>query len=1203
MKSNYAKNVGGRLLTLLAILLFALYSGTASAQSGNLILTQGNVNIYQNADGWVIYHGNAVIAHGEGTLDITDLPPAFQDFLDYYAALSLDKSPKKSLSKEASPTYGPLLRTQWNQTAPWNDMCPSISVRIVDEDGNFLRNEEQQTVIGCVSITSGYILNYYRYCKPIKKSDEFTYGHYFTVIPNADVFNFKNKSGNTYSYDIDYTPNFDLINNSNEEVAKFLMCIAILQHAQFDVTSAGGTSTFVSNQLTAFNEFYGYTADRYSISNLTDEQYIENSIKKGWPVIIDGSDDDGGHSFMVTGFNGSEFFIDYGWGGKGNGWFTKTTYPTDQGIIILHPQIDNFVGMQASPQTLYIRKPGEDYKTFDMVQSGNVLEYRQEEDLTLSAGEYEFYFEYSDGTEIAPYTDGKTIALTDEYSRLGCFVTTPAKFKISSEHKVNFWHLQNKGEIKIECADYNVALSGQVLDEQSKGVAGVTISTSKEITEATVDQSNVDDGCNSGYGMKEKDRWYTNSFVPTNSCLTEVDVKVFKPKNHNPTTDIHVAVMDNSQNVLWQTTLPNSAITSGDWMSVPIDGNLYVTPGQKYFVALSVDVSDESNYWCYYYDGTNKQIQFKVLTTSTFYTTTDVYGKYSMKVEKGFSGQIFAQHSDYLLGDPLTVTNATKSIDNLNFTALTKTITVSGKVLDASGNGIGSAIIAESKPSVSVGSENSTNGVGGLSSYNYTMYKSAAFKFADAAYNYITDVEVYVKKNQAPSDLIVSVLDANGKVLTQKQVAANSISTSSYQWVKVSLEDQVKIVSGSNYYVGLSVVGENNNTNFYYYYVNGSQESGYKMYYKVYTTETPFAKSTSTGAYQYEVERYSSFTLNAFTEDNKNFNSLTFSKLSANATNKDFKENGATVSYYGPLTVTEENGVKTAVIDGTSEEELNITSAIENVDVTYNRSFTTGICATIMLPFDFDASVFKDKGTFRTIDYVQYNSTTKEWIANLSEPVTGTIEANKPYIFEPSANITSVNFGKVEIKATSIQSNEANKWELVGVYKPKVWTEKSTNEFGFAAEELAGAKVGDFVRVGKGASIAPLRCYLRFNGDVNSLISKSTTNLPERITVVIPEVEEEQPIVVEEQVELPEIDDFATPVSELVSNKDVKVWSFDKTIFIESAAGQDYIIVDANGRMLRNSVTTSNRDEVVLNRQSTGIVIVRIANKSFKLKY
>lgn len=1202
MNDTNARKVGIRLFAALVMLMFALTVNTASAQSGKLILTQGNANIYQDTDGWAIYHGKAVVAHGEGILDINNLPPAFQDFLDYYAALSLDKSPKKSLSKDGSPTYGPLLRTQWNQTAPWNDMCPSISVKIVDEKGNYLRNEDQQTVIGCVSITSGYILNYYRYCKPIKTSGEFTYGHYFTKIPNADVFNFKNTNGNTYSYDIDYTPNFDLINNSNEEVAKFLMCIAILQHAQFDVTSAGGTSTFVSHQLTAFTDFYGYTTDRQNISALTDNQYIENSIKQGWPVIIDGADDDGGHSFMITGFNGSEFFIDYGWGGKGNGWFTETTYPKDQGIIILHPQIDNFVGMKASPKTLYIRKTGEDYKTIDMVQSGNVLEYRQEGDLTLSAGEYEFYFEYVNEdktkTQIAPYTDGNTIALTDEYSRLGCFVTTPAKFKISSEHKVNFWHLQNKGEIKIECTDYNVALSGRVLDEQSQSVAGVTISTSKEITEATVDQSNVDDDSKSGYGMKEANRWYTNSFVPTNSCLTEVDVKVFKPKDQNPTTDIHVAVIDNSQNVLWQTTLPNAAITSGAWMSVPIDGNLYVTPGQKYFVALSVDVSDGSNYWCYYYDGTNKLMQFKALTTSTFYTTTDENGKYSMKVANGFSGQIFAQHSDYLLGDPLTVTNATKPVNNLNFTALTKTITVSGKVLDASNATIQGVVVSVQStiPQSEALQKNEVLSDGGYS-VSITTWETAEFT---PTRPYLTQVDIMGWYKGNPGSITVAILDGNKNEIWSDVIPQDKFIqtySNSKNWNSLEIGYALPVKIGQKYYVGLKA-NTNDDANYYVY----SHDGNGGMNYRVYSCEQPFVKSSSSGEYKIEIDRYFSGSLYAI-HDDKTFNTFTFSNLSASATDKNFKENGESVSYYGALTVTEKDGVKTAEIDGTSEEEIYIASKIANVSsVTYTRSFTDGLCSTIMLPFDFNASKFTN-GTFHILDKVEHNDK-GEWIATLSAEITGTIKANTPYIFKPTGNTTSVTFSNVTIEATSVESNGDSNWELVGVYAKKVWTEKSTNDFGFAAENIDNFKVGDFVKAGEGAWIVPMRCYLHYNGDINSLISKSTIDLPERITVVIPEATEELP----QEEELPqdennEEEDFTTPVSEIIANNSVKVWSFDKTIFIEATAGQDYAIIDANGRILKETSTKSDREEVVLNSKTSGIVIVRIANKSFKLKY
>ena len=76
-----------------------------------------------------------------------------------------------------------------------------------------------------------------------------------------------------------------------------------------------------------------------------------------------------------------------------------------------------------------------------------------------------------------------------------------------------------------------------------------------------------------------------------------------------------------------------------------------------------------------------------------------------------------------------------------------------------------------------------------------------------------------------------------------------------------------------------------------------------------------------------------------------------------------------------------------------------------------------------------------------------------------------------------------------------------------------------------------------------------------------------------------------------------------TPVSEIIPDKNIKVWSFDKTVFIEAEAGTKYNIIDINGRLLRSSVTNSDREEVVLSQKSSGIIIVKISNKSFKIKY
>ena len=122
-----------------------------------------------------------------------------------------------------------------------------------------------------------------------------------------------------------------------------------------------------------------------------------------------------------------------------------------------------------------------------------------------------------------------------------------------------------------------------------------------------------------------------------------------------------------------------------------------------------------------------------------------------------------------------------------------------------------------------------------------------------------------------------------------------------------------------------------------------------------------------------------------------------------------------------------------------------------------------------------------------------------------------------------------------------------------------------------------------------------MRCYLhRMDG---TPLSKSTSATPERIEVrLISAVEEPS-----DPSENPE--EITTPVSELAPTLDnVKVWSYDHTIFIESVPGTNYRIVDVAGRLLKAGVTNTTRDEVRLGGHG-GITVVIINNKTFKINY
>ena len=73
-----------------------------------------------------------------------------------------------------------------------------------------------------------------------------------------------------------------------------------------------------------------------------------------------------------------------------------------------------------------------------------------------------------------------------------------------------------------------------------------------------------------------------------------------------------------------------------------------------------------------------------------------------------------------------------------------------------------------------------------------------------------------------------------------------------------------------------------------------------------------------------------------------------------------------------------------------------------------------------------------------------------------------------------------------------------------------------------------------------------------------------------------------------------------TPVSEIIPNNDVKIWSYDGVIYIESDhSGIAYKIVDLSGRVLKTSTTKSSKEEIRIN--SNGIVIVLLKGKSYKV--
>ena len=216
--------------------------------------------------------------------------------------------------------------------------------------------------------------------------------------------------------------------------------------------------------------------------------------------------------------------------------------------------------------------------------------------------------------------------------------------------------------------------------------------------------------------------------------------------------------------------------------------------------------------------------------------------------------------------------------------------------------------------------------------------------------------------------------------------------------------------------------------------------------------------------------------------------------------------------------------------EGNNLVGVNITEDVEKVSsVTYNRTFSQGVAATVILPFNYTCND-NEGGKFYGFKEVTYDYDQHIWVCTMKEPgeegsnnVT-LLTANMPYLFMPSdtkmkfPNIENMTNGVVTLLPTT--ANEGlyggattdYDWNFYGTYKGKTWTEVS-KDYGFAAyggTAIHGEEVvaGQFVRFATGAFIKPMRCYLSYVGTSAPAPAKGITRsggdgMPQSIMVCL----------------------------------------------------------------------------------------------------
>lgn len=286
------------------------YDATVSTPSGTpaaYVFTQ------DNKPGFILLGADELSApmlgySDSGSFDIDNCPPALRWWILEYgrqAEFANVKGSQKSKAVYAPAEWSaiePLLKTTWDQGAPYNAMCPKIN--------------SQATYTGCVATSFAQVMNYFKYPEIGKGAIKYTSG------------------SSTYFMGFDKTP-FDWDNMLDSYSGKYTQeqadAVAYLMKAcGYSVEMAYGTdaSGAASYKLaTAAVQYFGYDPairfeDRNYYSSDTWSSMIYNNLKNVGPVIYNGSAIDGGHSFVCDGYDGHGYFhINWGWAGNSNGYY------------------------------------------------------------------------------------------------------------------------------------------------------------------------------------------------------------------------------------------------------------------------------------------------------------------------------------------------------------------------------------------------------------------------------------------------------------------------------------------------------------------------------------------------------------------------------------------------------------------------------------------------------------------------------------------------------------------------------------------------------------------------------------------------------------------------------------------------------------------------------------------------------------------
>lgn len=292
--------------------------------------------------------GRAVLGYtDEGTFDAENLPIGLQDWLKQVGVL-MDAVHEGKINRAKAPNKArqivvdALIKTKWNQGVPFNNLCPML-------DG-------KRCITGCVATAMAQVMKYWRWPT-----------HGYGSVTYTDTDGCKQELSQDFStHNYNWDNMLDTYTTGNYSTAQANAVATLMRDCGYAVHmqyTPSGSGAFLSPVVLA-NHFHYNAASKERICYVYPEEvwheFIRQDLLAKRPVIYGGQSKVGGHMFILDGFDVDGYYhVNWGWGGKDNGWFILTN--------LNGYNIDQYMINELMPDT-------RDNYDFSYTLSGNVLE-------------------------------------------------------------------------------------------------------------------------------------------------------------------------------------------------------------------------------------------------------------------------------------------------------------------------------------------------------------------------------------------------------------------------------------------------------------------------------------------------------------------------------------------------------------------------------------------------------------------------------------------------------------------------------------------------------------------------------------------------------------------------------------------------------------------------------------------------------------